>query len=146
MFSVRCAAFGDASSVADFFRSNATLHVDSGLCYETYIESIIKQSSKLSIIALNNEPNSTGLHATVGYLSLDLMQRPRGGIVAYLGEVLVADDHRRLGIGSMMVKFGLDQALKLGSHRVILNASVERLAFYRRLGFEDWEIALRIDL
>jgi ribosomal protein S18 acetylase RimI-like enzyme len=145
-FLVRTALVGESSQIADFFLRNVTTYVDRDTPYHAYIESLILKPTKVSVIAVTVESNHRDMMKVIGYLSVDLIERPRGGVIAYLGEVLVDNKHRRLGVASDMIKFGIDQASRKGCHRLILNSTNEKLDLYKRLGFEEWEMALKINL
>ena len=54
----------------------------------------------------------------------------------HIGRVAVLKPWRGQDIGRSLMEFLLEQARRLGYRRVFLDAQVEAIEFYRRLGFE----------
>lgn len=53
-----------------------------------------------------------------------------------LGRVAVLPEHRGRGLGTLLVRWLLDAAMRLGHRRVYANVQLGAREFYERLGFE----------
>lgn len=69
-----------------------------------------------------------------------------GGRVGHIEDVAVARDAQRSGIGTALVEFAVAQAKEMGCYKVILHCFSELSGFYRRMGFRDYNIGMRLDL
>ena len=62
---------------------------------------------------------------------------------ASLGRLCVLAQNRHQKIGSALVKFVIDYCRKLNYTKLILNAQLQSLEFYKRLGFQSMGIQFR---
>jgi glucosamine-phosphate N-acetyltransferase len=69
-----------------------------------------------------------------------------GGIVGHIEDVAVGRRFEGQGVGSALVRAGLEKAKELGCYKVILDCKPELVGFYERMGFRKYEIGMRIDL
>ena len=66
-----------------------------------------------------------------------------------LEDLLVKEEHRKMGIGSTLVKEAIAEAKRLGCYKVIGTSRMERLNvhhFYEKLGLKKYGFEFRIDL
>lgn len=57
------------------------------------------------------------------------------GRIAWFGNLIVSETHRNKGAGSLLVEHSLNHLISRGVETVVLYAYVERIPFYKRLGF-----------
>ena len=72
----------------------------------------------------------------VGFVSLFLYQRIRGGFVGYIEDVVVAKDNRGKKIGKELMVQIERRARRLGCYKISLECRDFNLAFYESCGFE----------
>ena len=58
------------------------------------------------------------------------------GTIAWFGNLIVSESHRNVGAGSLLVKHSLKYLTSKGVKTVGLYAYVDKIPFYKRLGFE----------
>ncbi len=80
----------------------------------------------------------------VCYGQLTYSYRVRGGISAYIEDIVVAPDHRSNGVGSSLIQYLLGLAQKSNAYKVTLTCRPELYPFYKRAGFRDKGIHLDI--
>lgn len=68
-----------------------------------------------------------------------------GGRVGHIEDVSVAADMQRRGVGTALVRHAVASAEKLGCYKVILHCFAELAPFYRRMGFRDLNVGMRLD-
>ena len=69
-----------------------------------------------------------------------------GGIVGHIEDVAVHLAFQHHGVGAALVNYLLDVCRKAGCYKVILDCEDDVIPFYEKLGFRQWERAMRIDL
>jgi glucosamine-phosphate N-acetyltransferase len=69
-----------------------------------------------------------------------------GGRVGHIEDVAVAHDAQRMGIGTALVEHAVAQAKEMGCYKVILHCFSDLSCFYKRLGFRDYNVGMRLDL
>jgi ribosomal protein S18 acetylase RimI-like enzyme len=72
----------------------------------------------------------------VGFASVFLLQRIRGGCSAVIEDVVVSSDTRRKGVGRLLVSSLLEYAIARKCFKVSLVTTDENIAFYESLGFQ----------
>ena len=72
----------------------------------------------------------------IGYASINFNISIRGGIRAYIEDVVVEKKFRKKGIGKSLVNILLKYAQKKKCYKVVLECSKENINFYRSLGFK----------
>lgn len=71
-----------------------------------------------------------------------------GSKLAVAENVIVSEDYRGKGIGSMMMKDAMERAAKLKCYKLMLSSNKKRTAaheFYTRLGFEQHGISFMVE-
>ncbi len=69
-----------------------------------------------------------------------------GGVVGHIEDVAVRADQQHNGIGAAMVNHLLDVCRAEGCYKVILDCEDHNIPFYEKLGFRQWERAMRLDI
>ncbi|MDB5347947.1 MAG: GCN5-related N-acetyltransferase [Schlesneria sp.] len=69
-----------------------------------------------------------------------------GGTVGHIEDVAVHLAFQHHGIGAALVKHLLDVCRQSDCYKVILDCEDSVIPFYEKLGFHQWERAMRIDL
>ena len=116
-----------------FFRNLPTSHTTLQECVHN-IEQIVNSNHQYAFIAIDKTKN-----LLVGYLNISLMQRPRGGVIGYVGEVLVDGHYRRRSIGLNLIKITKKKAKELGCLSLILHCDDSLMRFYEYNEFIAWE-------
>ncbi|MBM4076078.1 MAG: GNAT family N-acetyltransferase [Planctomycetes bacterium] len=70
----------------------------------------------------------------------------KGGIVGHIEDVAVHPAFQKHGVGGALVRHILQVSRDAGCYKVILDCDAKVIPFYEKLGFHQWEHALRIDL
>ena len=82
----------------------------------------------------------------LGFGSLIIYQRLRGGKTALLEDIVADRSLRRSGVGSMIVSELLAHARRQGCFKVILEANEESEPFYTTFGFERGGALMKLAL
>lgn len=69
-----------------------------------------------------------------------------GGLVGHIEDVVVRKGHEGRGVGGSVVKAAVDKGREIGCYKVILDCRPELVDFYKKLGFREHEVGMRIDL
>ncbi len=106
----------------------------------------IKKEQRENAVRLSAVENDEELGAMYLYLiKNDSHKEPYG----FLEDLLVKEEHRKKGIGSMLVKEAIEEAKRLGCYKLIGTSRMEREnvhAFYEKLGLKKYGYEFRIDL
>jgi len=70
----------------------------------------------------------------------------RGGLVGHIEDVVVRNGHEGKGVGGSVVRTALEKARVLGCYKVILDCKADLVDFYKKLGFIEHDVGMRIDL
>ena len=70
----------------------------------------------------------------------------RGGLVGHIEDVVVRDGHEGKGVGGSVVRAAVEKARELGCYKVILDCKADLVDFYKKLGFSERDVGMRIDL
>jgi glucosamine-phosphate N-acetyltransferase len=70
----------------------------------------------------------------------------RGGLVGHIEDVAVRKGHEGKGVGRSVVKAAIEKAGVLGCYKVILDCRADLVDFYKKLGFSEHDVGMRIDL
>lgn len=73
----------------------------------------------------------------IGFGSIFILKRIRGGRSAIIEDVVVHEDIRRKGVGRLIVKELLDHAITKSCFKVTLVAGEQNIPFYESLGFKE---------
>jgi len=82
----------------------------------------------------------------IGFGSVLMIERIRGGRAAIIEDVVVCKDARGKGIGSLIVSSLISFAKDTGCFKVTLVASDDNIKFYERCGFEKYFQSMRLSL
>ena len=80
----------------------------------------------------------------IGFGSVFLQRRIRGGCSAVIEDVVVDEDFRRQGVGARIVEELLDYAKNRKCFKATLVAGDQNLHFYELLGFHEDNRAMRL--
>lgn len=68
---------------------------------------------------------------------------------ALLEDLLVKEEHRKKGVGTLLIKEAIAEAKRLGCYKVIGTSRLSREnvhQFYEKLGLKKWGFEFRMDL
>ena len=68
-----------------------------------------------------------------------------GRSVAHIEDVVVAKTSRTTGIGRALIEHALENAKKFGCYKCILDCDRNVVGFYKKLGFSEHGIEMRVD-
>jgi glucosamine-phosphate N-acetyltransferase len=69
-----------------------------------------------------------------------------GGKVGHIEDVVTKKEYEGMGIGKALVLKALDFAKENTCYKVILDCSKSNVEFYKKIGFKEHEVSMRIDL
>jgi glucosamine-phosphate N-acetyltransferase len=69
-----------------------------------------------------------------------------GGLVGHIEDVVVRKGHQGKGVGGSVVRAAVEKASELGCYKVILDCKADLVDFYKRLGFSEHDVGMRVDL
>jgi glucosamine-phosphate N-acetyltransferase len=69
-----------------------------------------------------------------------------GGKVGHIEDVVTRKEYEGMGIGKALVLKALDFAKENKCYKVILDCSKSNIEFYKKIGFKEHEVSMRIDL
>ncbi|MFL6324825.1 MAG: GNAT family N-acetyltransferase [Nitrososphaeraceae archaeon] len=69
-----------------------------------------------------------------------------GGKVGHIEDVVTRKEYEGMGIGKALVLKALDFAKENRCYKVILDCSKSNVEFYKKIGFKEHEVSMRIDL
>jgi len=90
----------------------------------------------------------TGDGEVIGATTLLVEQKfiHRGGLVGHIEDVVVRKGHEGKGVGGFVVRAAVEKAKELGCYKVILDCKADLVDFYKKLGFSERDVGMRIDL
>lgn len=106
---------------------------------DIYAQEFLASSYSLSLVAVDGDK-------VLGFGSLIIYQRLRGGKTALLEDIVADRSLRRSGVGSMIVSELLAHARRQGCFKVILEANEESEPFYTTFGFERGGALMKLAL
>ena len=83
--------------------------------------------NNFGIIALNQN------HKVVGYGSIILEYKIRGGIMGHIEDIAVHKDFYKMGIGKKIINYLLDFAKENNCYKVSLSSQEHNIDFYKKL-------------
>jgi ribosomal protein S18 acetylase RimI-like enzyme len=97
--------------------------------YNFIYKKFLSQKNNISIVAcLNKQP--------VGYASINFNISIRGGIRAYIEDLVVKKEYRKKGIGKSLINILFKFAKKKGSYKIVLETKKKNINFYRSCGYK----------
>ena len=91
---------------------------------------IKKNKTSYACVAVCNE-------RVIGFGSVFILNRIRGGCSAVIEDVVVDERFRRKGVGQLIINMLLDYAREQNCFKVTLVAAEHNLLFYKSLGFKN---------
>lgn len=89
-----------------------------------------RNENSYACVALSN-------NKVIGFGSVFIINRIRGGCSAVIEDVVVDESFRRKGIGRLIIKMLLDYAKEQNCFKVNLVAAEHNILFYESLGFKE---------
>lgn len=80
----------------------------------------------------------------IGFGSVFIIDRIRGGRAAIIEDVVVHEDARGKGVGKLIINKLIDHAKVNGCFKVNLVASTENAKFYEQSGFEEYFLSMKL--
>tara|TARA_B100002019_G_scaffold257866_1_gene242217 strand:+ start:20 stop:457 length:438 start_codon:yes stop_codon:yes gene_type:complete len=71
----------------------------------------------------------------VGFGSLHLTKKIRGGIIGFIEDISIKEEYRKKGIGKSILKKLINKAKSEGCYKVVLDCKEETKTFYQNIGF-----------
>lgn len=99
-----------------------------------------KQENVISIVALKPTDN------IIGYGSLIIEQKIRGGKVAHVEDIVCDLKYRRIGVGSAMLNALKSIAIEAGCYQAKLTCNDENISFYKKIGYSIKENSMVMHL
>lgn len=97
--------------------------------YHKIWEQYNQTSNNFGIIALNQNQK------VVGYGSIILEYKIRGGVMGHIEDIAVHKDFNRMGIGKAIIYHILDLAKEKNCYKVSLSCQEKNLDFYEKFSF-----------
>ena len=102
--------------------------------YKSIFEKFISQSDVIGFVALINENEFTN-EKVVGFGSLHITRRIRGGAIGFIEDLAVYESFRGRGIGALIILKLIDNARKKKCFKLILDCKEDKKLFYKKFGF-----------
>ena len=106
------------------------------LDYRLILRSFLNQKYVFGVIALDTT-NDDKTEKVVGFGSLHLSRKIRGGVIGFIEEVVVHENYRGRGIGKLIIEELIDNAKNEDCYKLVLECREERKGFYEKLGFNN---------
>lgn len=103
-------------------------------------ENFSKQQNVISVVAL------LPTDIVIGYGSLMIETKIRGGRVAHIEDIVSDPKHQRLGVGSAILDALKKIALEFGCYRANLSCNDGNISFYKKNGYSLHEHAMVMQL
>ena len=97
--------------------------------YNKIYKKIISQKNNISIIACLKKK-------AIGYASINFNISIRGGMRAYIEDVVVEKKYRKKGIGKFLLNVLLKYAKKKSCYKIVLESKKKNINFYRSCGYK----------
>tara|TARA_Y100000589_G_scaffold277750_1_gene272919 strand:+ start:492 stop:911 length:420 start_codon:yes stop_codon:yes gene_type:complete len=95
---------------------------------DSIYKEFISQKNVYCIVALSE-------NEVVGFGSIFFFQRVRGGKQAIIEDLIVSENHRKLGIGSKILKNLISEAKVQKCFKISLESNIQSELFYSKQGF-----------
>ena len=106
--------------------------------YETIWENFTSQNNVYSLVACIDDPLLYE-DTVVGYYSMTVETKIRGGKMAHLEEMAILPEFQRRGIGTKMHNAMMDLATQLKCYRIGFHGRLHNVEFYTAIGFRQAE-------
>ena len=133
---IRPANEKDLSSLIDLLSQLTTVGTPN------LIDSSIYNNIYVAIIQLNNKEVIVG--------TITVLIEPKiihnGSKVAHIEDVVVNNDHRKMGIGKLLIEYAIKIARQEECYKIILDCDVNTICFYEKCGFNVKGVSMRLNL
>ncbi len=102
--------------------------------YNSIFKSFIAQNNVLGFVAVIKE-NDFINEKVVGFGSLHMTRRIRGGVVGFIEDIAVYESFRKQGIGKLIISKLIDKAREKKCFKLILDCKEDKKLFYKKFGF-----------
>jgi len=96
----------------------------------------ILQKNNISIIACLKKK-------VIGYASINFNMSIRGGIRAYIEDVVIEKRYRKKGVGKSLLNVLLKYAKKKNCYKIVLECKKKNINFYRSCGYKLNAVTMR---
>ena len=113
--------------------------------HKLIFDSFSAQNDVTGYVAVFKE-NQYANEKLVGFGSLHMTRRIRGGTIGFIEDVAVYENFRKKGIGKLIIKKLIDKARKKQCFKVILDCKEDRKLFYYKIGFRQNGCSMTLSL
>ena len=97
--------------------------------YNKVYKKFILQKNNISIVACLKKK-------AIGYASINFNISIRGGVRAYIEDVVVEKEYRKKGIGKSLINILFKYAKKKSCYKIVLESKKKNINFYRSCGYK----------
>ena len=98
-------------------------------------ENFINQEGVYGFIAIDSDSKSFE-NKLVGFASLHLSRKVRGGIIGFVEDVAILEKYRGKGIGKLILKNLIRKAKEEYCYKLVLECKEQNSVFYQKIGFK----------
>ena len=102
--------------------------------YKSILKLFLDQKHVFSVVAVDSI-NNRNTEKVIGFGSLHLSRKIRGGIIGFIEEIVVIENYRGRGIGKLIMRELIDNARNENCYKLVLECREEKKFFYEKLGF-----------
>lgn len=97
--------------------------------FKSVYKKFTMQKNNISIIACLKKK-------AIGYASINFNISIRGGVRAYIEDVVVEKEYRKKGIGKSLINILFKYAKKKSCYKIVLESKKKNINFYRSCGYK----------
>ena len=113
-------------SISDFYPEKTN--------YQSILKLFLNQRYVFGIVAIDSI-NNGNTEKVIGFGSLHLSRKIRGGIIGFIEEIAVIENYKGRGIGKLIIQELIDNARNEKCYKLVLECRDEKKFFYEKLGF-----------
>ena len=113
-------------SISDFYPEKTN--------YQSILKLFLNQRYVFGIVAIDSI-NNGNTEKVIGFGSLHLSRKIRGGIIGFIEEIAVIENYKGRGIGKLIMQELIDNARNEKCYKLVLECRDEKKFFYEKLGF-----------
>jgi len=132
-YQIRPVEVGDHQKVIDLLQAISEYSPDDEMLDEVW-QAFIAQPHLIAMVAVASADE--GLQSVIGYGSVCLEVKIRGGAMGHIEDVVVDARFHGQGVGSAIVDCLIAEATFAGCYKISLECRAEKESFYARLGFQ----------